>query len=562
MRRIDHSRRSAHHRHTKISKHQRSPDLLTPLPTFSDAPSAPQPVNAPQTQHAYKRRTWTVSASYAEVLVATFLLWIVFALLRLGVAGWKTVRIQRDSAAAPDSPLVAAAWNQAAKAFGGRKIELLVSSSVSAPATIGHTIIFPEKMLHDSSEEALAAALGHEMAHINRNDFLANLLFEILALPISFHPAALFIRRRIRQTREMSCDELVAARMMDPRVYANLLVRIAASLAGLSHPRLALGIFDGDMLQERVRRLTSNARASIARTRIALGTALAGFVAIILAASGIALPVLAQSPAAPEVRAGVQALNNNDYPAAVQRLKSAVAADPSNVNARLYLATACIRQFAALPGAERMKIAPADSPLVTCARPQYKAVLALDPNNSNAMFGLAVTTQDDTQSAHDLMVKVANASPNDASARYMVGVLDWKLAFPDIRKPEQQAGIPPESPHIPDAALRQGLRAAHEAQLQEGATMLRTALQLDPRSPNAYAYLNLVYRCDALILDNPVDSANLRKDADALVPKAISVAKAAQNEPRVSTALDPEAPSPPPPLPPTPPPPPHPSAAK
>jgi tetratricopeptide (TPR) repeat protein len=393
------------------------------------------------------------------------------------------------------------------------------------------------------------------MAHIERHDFLANLLLEILALPISFHPATLFIRRRIRQTREMACDELVATRMMDPRVYANLLVRIAAALAGLSHPRLALGILDGDMLQERVRRLTSNARGSIRRARIALGAAFAGFIAITIAASGVALPVLAQSPATPEIRAGVQALNNNDYAAALDHLKSAVAADPSNVNARLYLATACIRQGGAVPAMRSL--------LSTCALPQYKAVLALDRNNTNAMFGFALATPDDAQQAHDLMMKVIAANPGNSNAYYVVGTLDWKLAFPAIRKAEQQAGIPPETAQIPDPALRQSLRAAHEAQLQEGATMLRAALQLDPKSPNFYAYLNLVYRSEALLLDSPVDSANLIKEADSLVPKAIALAKAAQNEPKTSPPLDPDGPPPMPsvlPAPPPPPPPPPPGS--
>jgi hypothetical protein len=140
----------------------------------------------------------------------------------------------------------------------------------------------------------------------------------------------------------------------------------------------------------------------------------------------------------------------------------------------------------------------------------------------------------------------------------VVGTLDWKLAFPAIRKAEQQAGIPPEAAQIPDPALRQSLRTAHEAQLQEGATMLRTALQLDPKSPNSYAYLNLVYRCEALILDNPLDSANLRKEADSLVPKAIAVAKAAQNESKASPALNPDGPPPMPAIIPAPPPPPPP----
>lgn len=544
----------------KFAAVQRPPEFVTPAPTFSDAPSASQPVNTTQPQHARKPTSFAVSASYAVILEDAFLLWIAFALLRLGVAGWKTVRIRRNSAAVPEVPQLAAARNRAASAFRAHNVDLLVSSGIPAPVTIGGAIILPESMLKSTSEDALAAALGHELAHIERHDFLANLLLEILALPISFHPATLFIRRRIRQTREMACDELVAARMMDSRVYANLLVRIAAALAGVPHPRLALGIFDGNTLQERIRRLTSNARASIVRARIVLGATLASFIAIILAASGIALPVLAQSPATPQVRAGVEALNNKDYATAVQELSNAVAADPSNIKARLFLASACDREFGARPVAERMKIERTQSPLFTCALSQYRAVLALDPNNVNAMFGVALATPDNSREAHDLMLKVIAADPKNANAYYVAGYVDWRVAYAAIRKAEKQAGIPSETSQIPDAALRQSLRAAHESQLQEGATMLRTALQLDPKSPNAYAYLNLVYRSEAVILDSPVDSANLIKEADTLVPQAIAVAKAAQSQPKSSAALDPDGPPPMPAMIPAPPPPPPPGA--
>lgn len=346
--------------------------------------------------------------------------------------------------------------------------------------------------------------------------------------------------------------------MMDSRVYANLLVGIAASLAGLSRPRLALGIFDGDMLQDRVRRLTSNVRASVARTRMALGAAFASFVAIILAAGGITLPVLAQSPAAPEIHAGVQALNANDYSSALQHFNNAIAADPSNVNARLYLATACIREFAALPPAERAQISAGSSLLDICAVPQYRAVLALDPNNTNAVLGLALAAPDGAQAAHDLVMKVAAANPSDATSHYVVGTLDFKLAFLEIQKAREQAGISLKATQIPDPALRQSLRAAHEAQLQEAATMLRTAIQLVPQWPDAYAYLSLIYRFNALILDSPVDSANLVKDADALVGQAIMFRTAAKDDTTASMPLDPDAPPPMPSILPAPPPPPPP----
>src|ERR1035441_1337559 len=110
-------------------------------------------------------------------------------------------------------------------------------------------------MLSETSEEVLTTAIGHEMAHIARHDFAFNILYELLYLPISFHPAAMWIHREIDRTREMACDELVTARLLDPRAYAQSIMSIANGMCALPGPGYSLGIFDGNILEQRIRRL-------------------------------------------------------------------------------------------------------------------------------------------------------------------------------------------------------------------------------------------------------------------------------------------------------------------
>jgi len=96
-------------------------------------------------------------------------------------------------------------------------------------------------MLAETSEDVLTTAVGHEMAHIARRDFAANLLYELLYLPISFHPAAMWIHREIDRTREMACDELVTARLIEPRAYAQSIMSIASACALLPVPATRWG---------------------------------------------------------------------------------------------------------------------------------------------------------------------------------------------------------------------------------------------------------------------------------------------------------------------------------
>src|SRR5262249_46280441 len=122
------------------------------------------------------------------------------------------------------------------------------------------------------------------------------------------------------------------------------------------------------------------------RARAALAGGLAALAICVAVASGLAVSALAQSAARPEMQLGVNFFNSGDYAAAVRHFEDGVAADPSNVRARLFLATAYTRLFMAQGNFSADESTPA--PLLEKARQQYEATFARDPKNISAMYGL------------------------------------------------------------------------------------------------------------------------------------------------------------------------------
>jgi hypothetical protein len=119
-------------------------------------------------------------------------------------------------------------------------------------------IILPEALLAETSPIVITSVLGHELAHVRRCDFLLNLIYEFLFLPISFHPAAWFLKQKLEQTRELACDEMVAGPLLDPLCYAQSLFSVIQSLS-LSRVRgCGLGIADTKKLEERFKAILSS----------------------------------------------------------------------------------------------------------------------------------------------------------------------------------------------------------------------------------------------------------------------------------------------------------------
>jgi beta-lactamase regulating signal transducer with metallopeptidase domain len=547
--------------HTPTASLQVSiPDLATSSPAVTDAaPDGRSPTPAPV----------RFTATAGTIVTGLYLLTLLYGYARFGFAWSRTLRIRGGAEAITPSFPLDRVWKSAGDAFGVRRVALLSSPSVTGPVALGafrRAIIVPNRFRTEGSEQVLTAAIGHEMAHVARNDFAANLCYELLYVLISFHPASWFIRRQIERTREVACDEAVTARLLEPRVYARSIMYIATCATTEPQPGYTLGIFDGSMLEERMRRLLRGSSTSVTRSRLLFAAAVAALVIAAVTASGLALTARAQAGYQELIKQGVSAYNAGDFAAAAGHFTTAVSLDSANVSARLFLANTLLRDFYTQQGQP-------DSRLLTAAEQQYGEVLARDPDNKQALAGMSTIAVDRKQfrKAREWTEKLAAADPNDKTAWYTLGLLDWAMVFPEFQRVRQAAGARAEDYAIPDANLRRTFRDAYAGQVDEGIRMLRKALELDAGYHEAIAYLNLHYRIKAGMADDSSEAASLIAQADKLIGQAVQAKqKAAARPAESSLKLDAEGPAPGPPgkstmvkaQPPPPPPPPGPERAK
>ncbi len=73
----------------------------------------------------------------------------------------------------------------------------------------------------------IEAVLAHELSHIRRCDYLANLVQSAVEIMLFYHPVVWWLGRNIRDIREECCDE-EAARICPSRAdYARALMALA-----------------------------------------------------------------------------------------------------------------------------------------------------------------------------------------------------------------------------------------------------------------------------------------------------------------------------------------------
>jgi TonB family protein len=177
------------------------------------------------------------------------------------------------------------------------------SCLIAGPVALGIVqpwILFPPDLIDSLSGSDFEAVLTHEFAHIRRHDFLKNLLYQCVTLPIAFHPVLRLTRTRVSETRELVCDWDAARALDGAKPYAHSLLRLASLLAayppaGIHH---ALGIAEANIFERRIMQLTqSPARPSTGR-RILLASA-AGIIALATCASASALRLRVAPPATP-----------------------------------------------------------------------------------------------------------------------------------------------------------------------------------------------------------------------------------------------------------------------
>jgi len=156
-------------------------------------------------------------------------------------------------------PASLAGWmDRLAEAFGVGPVAVYGSAGLRCPATVSWPrpmLLVPEDFAAVPEEDA-AAAIGHELAHIRRRDFWANLAFEAASLVAFYHPAMHWIKRRIAESREVVCDEIAAEATAGRAAYAQSLVNLAETAAAPPAAQdLSLGVLGASTLEKRIMRL-------------------------------------------------------------------------------------------------------------------------------------------------------------------------------------------------------------------------------------------------------------------------------------------------------------------
>jgi TonB family protein len=168
-----------------------------------------------------------------RVMVATWLSGTVIALLILLVGQMRLMWLAATAAAVTSGRWARLVQEISAELGVRRPVALLESHHPTLLATWGIVrpkIIVPSAALH-WSEERSRIVLRHELAHVQRGDWLVLVAAAILRAVYWFNPLAWILSARARQESEHACDDLVIGGGVDGSDYAAHLLDLARILS-------------------------------------------------------------------------------------------------------------------------------------------------------------------------------------------------------------------------------------------------------------------------------------------------------------------------------------------
>lgn len=245
-----------------VLMHPSAPATATALvvgtaPLVAPTPNSDQPTLivqaaalAPQAANA----NWTAWLAFV---------WLLGAAVMLGRAGVQVAgaeRLRRTCRPVEDAR-IQALFQEAQRALKlARRVRLAVTDQLTSPAVAGvlvPTLILPLSLTTMLTPEQIRMVLLHELAHIRRGDYLAN-LFQLFAESLLFfNPAVWWISRQLRVEREACCDATAIGLSGAPADYAQTLLTVAESI--LQPPPAAAPAFGRSRppstLLERVQRM-------------------------------------------------------------------------------------------------------------------------------------------------------------------------------------------------------------------------------------------------------------------------------------------------------------------
>ncbi len=228
--------------------------VLPPRAVVSEQPALPAAQGVAAVAPA-KRPTVTAKT----FLAGLWLLGFIVMLARLAVGWHRLGRIRR----------LATPVTRESRWLARRRprTRILLSSQINGPVCFGilhPTIILPRELCAGKEKDEMQMILSHELAHVERRDFLTNVFQRLLEAAFFFHPLMWYASRQLTQEREQVCDNWVLARGAAGRDYATFLSELAQR--GFDKVRLqGVALSEGGLLG-RVRSLLDPRRIQFTTT--------------------------------------------------------------------------------------------------------------------------------------------------------------------------------------------------------------------------------------------------------------------------------------------------------
>jgi TonB family protein len=164
-------------------------------------------------------------APWAFALVAAWLIGALVISVRL-FGDWRLIRTAIREGTRPPAALQALLEEQMRRIGVTRAVRLRLTARITSAGVYGllrPVILLPTALALTLPRDQLEALLVHELAHIRRADFLANVLALLARTLLYFHPVVHWLCRDLERTRETLCDDLVVGLKVDRLKYARAL---------------------------------------------------------------------------------------------------------------------------------------------------------------------------------------------------------------------------------------------------------------------------------------------------------------------------------------------------
>jgi beta-lactamase regulating signal transducer with metallopeptidase domain/HEAT repeat protein len=211
-----------------------------------------------------------------------FLLWASGVLVLLGRllrAERAVAQVRRQAVPVETGPL-RSLLEELAGPMGRRRRPILARvPGLAAPVTIGvwqPCLLLPEEPRRAGTEapplqesDSQRAILIHELAHVRRHDYLANLLQRLIEALLWFHPLVWLVSRQLRIEREHVCDDWVLTRTGAATSYAKCLTVLAeAAHASSPLPASVGALHYTSNLERRITMILNDQRPLAARLSV------------------------------------------------------------------------------------------------------------------------------------------------------------------------------------------------------------------------------------------------------------------------------------------------------